>query len=169
MIALDNHYVTVNGTRVTWAQLDAIRPGHALALPGPALSATWDGSEARLDRGDKVLVRTDPWPDAEALRTDTAFADDVATFRAERDGIINPEDPRAIRPMAFLRRFTLAERTAIRTTAASNDSLADWIDQLRTARQIELNSQETADAMQALVDVGVIDAARRDSLLKPLM
>lgn len=44
----------------------------------------------------------------------------------------------------FLQRFTPEERTAIRATSTVNPDFADWIDQARLAREIELDAPSTA-------------------------
>lgn len=70
-----------------------------------------------------------------------------------------------IAPLAFNKRFTTAERAAIRAAAAVNADLADWHDRARMARMIDLADAETIAGMAALVAAGLITAARRDAIL----
>ena len=68
-------------------------------------------------------------------------------------------------PLEFLLRFTAAERTAIRAAAAVSPELADWIDQARFAREIELDAPTTAAGLDALVAAGLLTAERRAVVL----
>lgn len=74
-----------------------------------------------------------------------------------------PADQR-IAPLAFLRRFTAAERATIRAAAAASPELADWVDQSRTAREIELGHPQTLAGLDALVAAGLISQARRAAI-----
>jgi len=76
-----------------------------------------------------------------------------------------PASPRVIAPLEFLLRFTAAERTAIRAAAAASPELADWIDQARFAREIELDAPTTAAGLNALVAAGLLTAERRAAVL----
>ena len=64
--------------------------------------------------------------------------------------------PTNLAPLAFLLRFTPAERTSIRALPA----LADWLDLVRAAVEIDVTNQQTIAGMQALVQYGVISADR---------
>lgn len=166
-VYLDAARVRVGDLKMPWAVLDALRPGHGLALPGPALTATWDGTERRYDRGDKVLVRDDDWPEAEVLRTDDALANDLARFQSEREVVTDSQDPDLIGALAFLQRLTKQERRDIRAAAETDDDIGDWIALLQAARQIRLSDVQTQAGLQAVADAGILTNARRDELLKP--
>jgi hypothetical protein len=76
-----------------------------------------------------------------------------------------PPARRIIPPLEFLQRFTAAERAAIRAAAAASPDLADWIDQARFAREIELDGPATAAGLDALVAAGLLTAERRAAVL----
>jgi hypothetical protein len=72
---------------------------------------------------------------------------------------------RVIPPLEFLQRFTPEERTAIRAASAVSADLADWIDQARFAREIDLDAPTTAAGLDALVAAGLLTAERRAAVL----
>jgi hypothetical protein len=76
-----------------------------------------------------------------------------------------PAARRIIPPLEFLQRFTAAERTTIRAAAAASPELADWIDQARFAREIDLDAPTTAAGLDALVAAGLLTAERRAAVL----
>lgn len=76
-----------------------------------------------------------------------------------------PPARRIIPPLEFLQRFTAAERAAIRAAATASPELADWIDQARFAREIELDAPTTAAGLDALVAGGLLTAERRAAVL----
>jgi hypothetical protein len=76
-----------------------------------------------------------------------------------------PAARRVIPPLEFLQRFTPEERTAIRAASAVSPDLADWIDQARFAREIELDAPTTAAGLDALVAAGLLTAERRAAVL----
>jgi hypothetical protein len=71
-----------------------------------------------------------------------------------------------IAPLAFIARFTAAERAAIRAAAAGSAELADWLDRARFARVIDLAAAETVAGMNALVAAGLLSGARRKHILE---
>jgi hypothetical protein len=78
-----------------------------------------------------------------------------------------PPAPSAeIAPLAFIARFTAAERAAIRAAAAVSAELADWLDRARFARVIDLAAAETVAGMNALVAVGLLSGVRRDQIIE---
>ncbi len=76
-----------------------------------------------------------------------------------------PSARRIIPPLEFLQRFTPEERTAIRAASAVNLELADWIDQARFAREIDLDAPNTAAGLDALAAAGLLAAERRAVVL----
>jgi len=76
-----------------------------------------------------------------------------------------PPARRIIPPLEFLLRFTAAERTAIRAAASASPELADWIDQARFAREIDLDAPTTAAGLDALVAAGLLTADRRAAMV----
>ena len=122
----------------------------ALPLPSGVRAMHWHGEVGFAERADGTapldLDDFQPWLDAW-----TAAA--------------NPASPRVIAPLEFLLRFTAAERTAIRAAAAASPALADWIDQARFAREIELDAPDTAAGLDALVGVCLLTAERRAAIL----
>ena len=81
------------------------------------------------------------------------------------DFVAAPAVHRIIPPLEFLQRFTAAERAAIRAAATASPELADWIDQARFAREIELDAPTTAAGLDALVAAGLLTAERRAVVL----
>ena len=77
----------------------------------------------------------------------------------------SPRAPRHIAPLAFRRLFTDAERVAIHAAAQANATVAVWVMDGAAAQVIDLDDPATALALQALVDAGLITAARRDEIL----
>ena len=122
----------------------------ALALPAGIRAMHWDGevgfAETASGSSPRDLDDFQPWLDAW-----TAAA--------------NPASPRVIAPLEFLLRFTAAERTAIRAAAAVSPELADWIDQARFAREIELDAPTTAAGLDALVAAVLLTGERRAAVL----
>lgn len=118
----------------------------ALPLPSGIRAMHWDGEVGFAERGDGTapldLDDFQPWLDAW-----TAAA--------------SPASPRVIAPLEFLLRFTGAERTAVRAAATVSPELADWIDQARFAREIDLDAPTTAAGLDALVAAGLLTADRR--------
>ncbi|MCC6718147.1 MAG: hypothetical protein IT555_09690 [Acetobacteraceae bacterium] len=122
----------------------------ALALPSGVRAMHWDGevgfAETASGLSPRDLDDLKPWLDAW-----TAAA--------------NPASLRMIAPLEFLLRFTAAERTAIRAAAAASPELADWIDQARFAREIELDAAMTIAGLDALIAAGLLTAERRAAVL----
>ena len=78
---------------------------------------------------------------------------------------VNPASPRVNAPLEFLLRFTAAERTSIRAAAAASPGLADWIDQARFAREIDLDTPTTAAGLDAAVAAGLLTVERRETVV----
>jgi hypothetical protein len=72
---------------------------------------------------------------------------------------------RVIAPLEFLQRFTAAEWASIRAAAAASAALADWIDQARFAREIDLDAAPTSAGLDALVAAGLLTAERGTAVL----
>lgn len=77
----------------------------------------------------------------------------------------SPRAPRHLAPLAFRRLFTDGERLAIHTAAQANATVAVWVMDGAAAQVIDLDDPATALALQALVDAGLLTAARRDEIL----
>lgn len=65
----------------------------------------------------------------------------------------------------FLRRFTKAERTAVRQKAKENDDVADFVDFALAADGITPEDQDVIDGMGLLVSLGMLSQDRRDEIL----
>lgn len=92
----------------------------------------------------------------------------IEPYATRWDGSVFAPAPvarRVIPPLEFLQRFTPEERTAIRAASALSPDLADWIDQARFAREIELDAPNTAAGLDALMGAGLLAAARRAAVL----
>ncbi len=85
----------------------------------------------------------------------------------------NPPRPPAPVPqwnaLDFKRRFTVAERIAIRAAAASNGSVYDFLDLLDTAAatgtMIHANDPDVVTGLQAFQDASLIGVGRKDVIL----
>lgn len=67
--------------------------------------------------------------------------------------------------LEFLRRFTAGERAALRTAAASDSTLADFLMQLECAHEIVNTEHTTLDGMAYLVALGHLTQARSEEIL----
>jgi hypothetical protein len=76
-----------------------------------------------------------------------------------------PPQRRVVSALVFLDRLTQAERIAIRRAARANEKLEDWLDMLRAAQEVDLDDPRTTGGMAAIVDAGLLTAARRDEIL----
>lgn len=65
----------------------------------------------------------------------------------------------------FLNRFTLAERSAIRSASKSDDTIADFMQLLTTAHEVINTNQTAIDGMNYLVSASILTQARRDEIL----
>ena len=67
--------------------------------------------------------------------------------------------------LEYLRRFTQEERITIRTVAASNPVLADYMALLELAQEVDTNDPDTQAAVQMLEAAGLIAAGRGAEIL----
>jgi hypothetical protein len=72
---------------------------------------------------------------------------------------------RILSRLEFRNRFTMEEKVSIYTAAATNVSIAVWLDDLASAENVDLDSPLTQQGVQALVTLGLITEARRDQIL----
>jgi len=82
------------------------------------------------------------------------------SFRIKSAGTLKttPDAIRKITKRAFMRRFTQAERIAIRVS--SDDIVIDIHEDLKSANIVELDLQDTVVALDYLVSVGLITSDR---------
>lgn len=76
---------------------------------------------------------------------------------------VNP--PVASTSLRFMDRFTEAEQLAIVTATMSVASVKLWYDRMIAASEIVYKDPRTLGGLQALVDAGLITAARMDEIL----
>lgn len=67
--------------------------------------------------------------------------------------------------LAYLRRFTQIERIAIRSAAAQNMALADYLALLELAEEIDTGDADTVAAVMMLEQLGLISAGRANEVL----
>jgi hypothetical protein len=67
--------------------------------------------------------------------------------------------------LEYLRRFTPAERVAIRAAAASSPVLADYLQLLELASEVRSDDPDTIGAVQMLESVGLIAPGRAAEIL----
>jgi len=89
---------------------------------------------------------------------------------AALDAVIAAHDPTRLpppvwTPLEFIERFAEAEQLAIKAASRTNDALDLWFDKLRAAQVVVADDPRTVAGMKALVDAGLITAARRDEIL----
>lgn len=76
-----------------------------------------------------------------------------------------PVAPLPLTRLEFLRRFTAAQRIAIRTAAQTNPIIADALQLLDLAQEVRLDDPDTLALAGYLVAVGLIADADRAALL----
>ena len=91
--------------------------------------------------------------------------DHVAEVAVRDDMTIAPDSVRNVTKLEYLRRFTQDERIAIRTGAATNPVLADYLAMLELAQDINLDDPDTVAAVQMLEAVGLIGTGRAAEIL----
>lgn len=72
---------------------------------------------------------------------------------------------RTLTKLEYLRRFTVDERVAIRAAAASNPLLADYLQLMELATEIDTADPDTVSAVTMLEQAGLIDAGRAEEIL----
>jgi hypothetical protein len=70
-------------------------------------------------------------------------------------------------PLEFIERFTDAEQLAIVTLVMANPVIKLWYDKMLASRFVNFDDARTQKGMKALVDIGIIDAARSIAILPP--
>jgi hypothetical protein len=70
-----------------------------------------------------------------------------------------------ITQLAFMRRFTDAERLAIRAAAKSSPQVEDYLDLLSKSQDVTLTDELTVAGVQALEAAGLIAAGRAVEIL----
>ena len=73
--------------------------------------------------------------------------------------------PRTLTKLEYLRRFTVEERVAIRAAAASNPLLADYLQLMELAQEINTGDPDTIAAVTMLEQAGLIAAGRAQEIL----
>ena len=76
-----------------------------------------------------------------------------------------PAQQRLITKLEYLRRFTTAERVAIRAAAAANPVLEDYLKLMELAQEINLDDADTVAAVQMLEQSGLIASGRATEVL----
>ena len=73
--------------------------------------------------------------------------------------------PRTITKLEYLRRFTVEERVAIRAAAEQNAVLADYLQLMELAQDINTGDADTIAAVTMLEQAGLIAAGRAQEIL----
>ena len=76
-----------------------------------------------------------------------------------------PPVQRTITKLEYLRRFTDKERIAIRAAAEQNTALADYLQLMEAAQEINLDDPDTVAAVQMLEQSGLIAPGRAAEVL----
>lgn len=78
---------------------------------------------------------------------------------------VTPTGPRTMTKLEYLRRFTTAERVAIRAAAAANPVLEDYLKLMELAQEINTGDPDTIAAVTMLEQAGLIAAGRAQEIL----
>lgn len=73
--------------------------------------------------------------------------------------------PSTMTKLEFLRRFTAPERVAIRTAAAQNAYLFDFMELLNLAEEVNTGDADTIAAVNMIEQSGLIAAGRAEEIL----
>ena len=92
-----------------------------------------------------------------------AFATHDHTEQAEQP--VLPSGPRTMTQLEYLRRFTVEERVAIRAAAAHNPVLADYLQLMELAQDINTGDADTIAAVTLLEQTGLIAPGRANEVL----
>ena len=76
-----------------------------------------------------------------------------------------PSGPRTMTKLEYLRRFTVEERVAIRAAAEQNVVLADYLQLMELAQDINTGDPDTVAAVTMLEQEGLIAAGRANEVL----
>jgi acyl-CoA synthetase (AMP-forming)/AMP-acid ligase II len=71
----------------------------------------------------------------------------------------------ALTKLEYLRRFTQAERIAIRAAAAQSPVLDDYMQLMELATEVDTSDTDTVTAVRMLEQAGLIAAGRADEIL----
>ncbi len=90
---------------------------------------------------------------------------DNGTHKIESAGTLKttPKTIRKITKRAFMRRFTQAERIAIR--ASVDDIVIDIHEDLKATNNVDLDLADTANALSYLVSAAILTSDRPDEIL----
>jgi len=73
--------------------------------------------------------------------------------------------PRVYTSYEFILRFTAAERLAYRTASTTDQNIADFMELVHAAHEIQTDHPMTIAGMDYLVSVGILTQQRRDEIL----
>lgn len=131
---------------------------------------------AKVRDSDNFVVNIEIWdqqpPQFEGftyIQSDTA--EKRSTYDPQTDTFSEPAPPKRVQltTLEFLDRFTSAERGQIRAAAQSDPSgkVADWLERVRAAQEVDLTDTRTQKGMDVLVSAGLISNTRKDEILTP--
>lgn len=92
---------------------------------------------------------------------DWTTADNGATYAPPAA----PEGPRVLAKLDYLKRFTQAERIAIRELGQSNAVVNDYIELMNAAVTVRLDDPDTVGGVNALESAGALAAGRAAEIL----
>lgn len=119
----------------------------------------------------------DNWIVEDRITGEVAYAygadqpDHFGTFPLEQYNHIKQKEvapeplPRIVTKLEYLRRFTTAERVAIRSAASVNPVLDDYLKLMELAQEINLDDPDTIAAVGMLEQSGLIAAGRAIEVL----
>jgi hypothetical protein len=99
-----------------------------------------------------------------------SFALDLPSFvqkliDGQLDGLVQAYLKTNVTKLEFLDKFTAEERIGIRTAAQSSPAIADYLDMLDAAQDVDLTDMRTIGGANALEATGLIAAGRAAQIL----
>jgi hypothetical protein len=112
----------------------------------------------------EIIEYTDTLPDPEHLQAGWRL-EQIIIAEASPDAPEPVPVGKVMTKLEYLRRFTQEERITIRTVAASNPVLADYMALLELAQEVDTNDPDTKAAVMVLEGAGLIAAGRGVEIL----
>jgi hypothetical protein len=112
----------------------------------------------------EIIEYTDTLPDPEHRQAGWRL-EQIIIAEASPDAPEPVPVGKVMTKLEYLRRFTQEERITIRTVAASNPVLADYMALLELAQEIDTNDPDTQAAVMMLEGAGLIAAGRGVEIL----
>lgn len=114
--------------------------------------------------GELIQLSSDPLvaEQGQIIKCREGNIPDLTKFEWHPGGLvfIDKSQTRILTRLAFMRRFTNDELTAIYGAAKSNVQLEVWLDKFKLAEEINLDDVEIEDGLSTLEQFGIINVGR---------